>query len=248
MTLRPSPPVRPRPAGLSRHRVRYAGSACSGSQQLSAIERDDRGSVHGWVGSAGPTGACTRCLELVPKAVRRRGRLQRVIVTIDANIIHLRSRGERKYNICSSSRLSAQQGGGALMEDGDWQAQGLWRRQCWWVGTQAHSVAPVSFVSQFQFPISVSVSVFYLRRDYNSLLSPRRVFSGCNCPYFTCIPPVAHRFLGIPSIIVYPCIALYISSHVGGWGSPVGCSPPCGVSPRGVWGLPLSGSFVARSC
>jgi len=34
---------------------------------------------------------------------------------------------------------------------------------------------------------------------------------------------------------------------VGGWGSPVGGFPPCGVSPRGVWGLPPSGSFVARS-
>jgi len=28
----------------------------------------------------------------------------------------------------------------------------------------------------------------------------------------------------------------------------VGCFPPCGVSPRGVWGLPPSGSFVARGC
>jgi len=35
---------------------------------------------------------------------------------------------------------------------------------------------------------------------------------------------------------------------VGGWGSPAGCFPPCGVSPRGVWGLPPSGSFVARCC
>ena len=35
---------------------------------------------------------------------------------------------------------------------------------------------------------------------------------------------------------------------VGGWGFPVGCFPPCGVSPRGVWGLPPSGSFVARCC
>ena len=25
---------------------------------------------------------------------------------------------------------------------------------------------------------------------------------------------------------------------VGGWGFPLGCFPPCGVSPRGVWGLP----------
>ena len=35
---------------------------------------------------------------------------------------------------------------------------------------------------------------------------------------------------------------------VGGWGSPVGGFPPCGVSRCGVWGLPPSGSFVARSC
>jgi len=34
---------------------------------------------------------------------------------------------------------------------------------------------------------------------------------------------------------------------VGGWGSPVvGCFPPCGVSPRGVWGLcPLR--FLCRA-
>ena len=38
------------------------------------------------------------------------------------------------------------------------------------------------------------------------------------------------------------------STRVGGWGSPVGGFPPSGVSPRGVWGLPPSGSFVARSC
>ena len=36
---------------------------------------------------------------------------------------------------------------------------------------------------------------------------------------------------------------------VGGRGSPAGCFPPCGVSPRGVWGLCCpSVSFVARSC
>ena len=35
---------------------------------------------------------------------------------------------------------------------------------------------------------------------------------------------------------------------VGGWGSPVGCFPPGGVFPCGVWGLPPSGSFVARCC
>jgi len=40
----------------------------------------------------------------------------------------------------------------------------------------------------------------------------------------------------------------YVPTAVGGWGSPVGGFPPCGVSPRGVWGLPPSGSFVARCC
>jgi len=39
-----------------------------------------------------------------------------------------------------------------------------------------------------------------------------------------------------------------LKEAVGGWGFPVGCFPPCGVSPRGVWGLPPSGSFVKRCC
>jgi len=38
------------------------------------------------------------------------------------------------------------------------------------------------------------------------------------------------------------------TKHVGGWGSPVCCFPPCGVPPRGVWGLcPLRSSVDAFS-
>jgi len=45
-----------------------------------------------------------------------------------------------------------------------------------------------------------------------------------------------------------PCIGQNTTLPVGGWGSPVCCFPPCGVSPRGVWGLcPLRSSDDAFS-
>jgi len=43
----------------------------------------------------------------------------------------------------------------------------------------------------------------------------------------------------------YTCYIVYYTT-VGGWGSPAGCFPPCGVSPRDVWGL-LPLRFLCRA-
>jgi len=59
-------------------------------------------------------------------------------------------------------------------------------------------------------------------------------------PYGIRVYTFRQRAEGIFSILSIPI--------VGGWVFPVGCFPPCGVFPRGVWGLPPSGSFVARGC
>jgi len=88
------------------------------------------------------------------------------------------------------------------------------------------------FVSLFFCRFFVYCFYCYCSTRNLHLSSQLQLYINCNC----------HIYIMIMIMIATPTP----THHVGGWGSPVGCFPPCGVSPRGVWGLcPLR--FLCRA-
>ena len=71
------------------------------------------------------------------------------------------------------------------------------------------------------------------------------ISSACyRTPYhwYSWYPPLYILYLSI----YIPVPVFWMFCSVGGRGSPAGCFPPCGVSPRGVWGL-LPLRFLCRA-